>query len=148
MIHTVVRGRPCNYYMVTESDEEVPELKFLVRTCYCEEEDLYVTDVYHLQEGTKDWAHLADDDPHARILKVDVTVEEVIKGGRKGGHWHGSSLWTDLCTHRPTLVRAKGTDYEYTIPNQYLIRKLSERHIERCQEIINGKYWFSGWAFP
>jgi hypothetical protein len=148
MIHTVVRGRPCNYHTVVDKEEDVPELKFLVRTYLNKEEDLYVTDVYHLREGTKEWADMADDHPHAKILKVDVTVEEALEHGRSGGHWNGSSLWTDLCTHRPVIIRHKGTPQEYDVPNDYLRRKLAERHIAKCQEIVDGKYWFSGWAFP
>lgn len=135
MINTIVKGQPYNPFWVCKQ-EEIPKITFVVRTFYLKEKDMYVTDVYELQ-------------PEKYFPVTLVTIpadskEEVIKRGNfdhRCYHQH-------ICNHRPFMFFAEDTNFEYSRANLQTPKYLAELHFKVCQEIINGKYWFGGWAIP
>jgi hypothetical protein len=125
MINTIVNGVPSNGF----NDKDT--YKFVVRTFFNSEEDMYVTDVYFLRE-----------EEHFKNINVTISAdskEDAIEGKRFSTRYPLS--W--ICNHRarPRL------DYLWSGVWDSSLRKLGEQHLKICKEIINGEYWLGEIAY-
>lgn len=137
MINTIVRGVPSTLMGYTMKDgklvdgrsmmDEGVTLKYLVRTFYHSEKDMYITAVWRLLEAEHDFEWAKNDPQYHHHIKDDDKNEKMFD--IEHASWY---LWDHICTHRKRSTN----------------KSIGELHLQVCKEIMDNEYFDGEFAFP